>query len=112
MELTQACYEGMLKKLTQTDNFLYYTFKHWIWPRHAGKATRKKKRVRYGARLFVDETGEPWLYIFDPKKDSANDLEKGELDEVLTSDDSVDTVSESDSGCGHVHDNVDTTNSA
>jgi hypothetical protein len=80
-ELVQACYEGMLKKLTQHDGFLFYTFKHWAYKRRATRDSRKKRRLRYGARLFVDETGAPWLYIFDPKRDKIEALEKGTLQE-------------------------------
>jgi hypothetical protein len=99
IELIQACYEGMLKKLTQTDAFLFYYFKHWIWKRYAGAETKKKKRVRYGARLFIDEDGMPWLYIFNPKRDDGHELTKGELREDPESDDSTDPVSEPDDQC-------------
>ena len=99
IELVQACYEGMLKKLTQHDSFLYYTFKMWIWGRYANAATRKKQRVRYGARLFIDEDGAPWLYIFNPKRDDGMELIKGELRENPESDNSTDAGDEPDDQC-------------
>jgi len=99
IELVTACYEGMLKRLTQTDSFLFYYFKCWIWGRYANAATRKKQRKRYGARLFIDENGAPWLYIFNPKRDDGHELTKGELREDPTSDDSIDPASEPDNQC-------------
>ena len=78
IELLQYCYDGMLKRLTQSDDFLYYYFKIWYWSRSSPQA-RKKKRGRLGARLFLDpSTGGPWLYIFAPNIDSIEDLERGE----------------------------------
>lgn len=82
-ELLQYTYEGMLKKLTQRDDFLYYPFKVWFWDRHANAKTKKKRRARYGARLFVQEDGSPWMYIFDPKFDAIELLEKGELSDEM-----------------------------
>lgn len=78
IELLQYCYEGMIKRLTQTDDFVYYSFKIWYWGRNNPKA-KKKKRARLGARLFLDpSTGGPWLYIFNERVDSIDDLECGE----------------------------------
>lgn len=108
-ELLQHAYEGMLKKLTQTDDFLYYPFKCWYWDRHAGPKTKKKRRARYGARLFVNEDGMPWMYIFDLKHDRIENLEKAELNEDVESDSSADPAGEYYSPSGHVHDQVDAT---
>lgn len=81
IELLQYCYDGMLKKLTQQDDFLYYPFKIWYWDRNRPQA-KKKRRARLGARLFLDpSTGGPWLYIFNEKVDSIDALEPGELPE-------------------------------
>ena len=73
-ELLASCYEGMLKKLTQTDDFVFYEFKHWFWERYATAAKSKKEKAKLGARLFLGEDGGPWLYIFDPVMDNGSDL--------------------------------------
>lgn len=76
--LMQYCYDGMMKKLTQTDDFLFYYFKVWYWDRERPNA-KKQRRARLGARLFLDpSTGGPWLYIFRPGVDSIDALKQGE----------------------------------
>lgn len=80
-ELISSCYDGMIKRLTQDDEFVYYKFKHWFWPPLANANTKKKRKRTFGARLFLNENGEPWLYIFDIERDSIEALEKGELNE-------------------------------
>ena len=108
-ELMQYAYEGMLKKLTQQDDFLYYPFKVWFWDRDANAKTKKKRRRRYGARLFVQEDGSPWMYIFDPRADRIERLEKGELSDEVEQVNGAGVASESDGPSGHVHDQVDAT---
>ena len=77
-KLLAYCYEGMAKKLTQTDDFIFYYFKIWYWSRTKPKA-KKASRARLGARLFLDpSTGGPWMYIFHPSVDSIDTLKKGE----------------------------------
>ena len=79
IELLQYCYEGMTKRLTQSDDFVYYHFKIWYWSRAKPNA-KKKKRARLGARLLIDpSTGGPWLYIFNERVDTIDALEVGEL---------------------------------
>lgn len=81
VELLQYCYNGMAKRLATEDSFLYYYFKTWYWRRHHPDA-KKKKRARLGARLFLDPSTEgPWMYIFDPRVDTVDALEKGEPSE-------------------------------
>jgi len=78
MELLQYCYDGMLKRLTKSEDFLFYRFKVWYWGRE-NPAAKKKKRTRLGARLFLDpSTGGPWLYIFNERVDTIDMLKKGE----------------------------------
>jgi len=77
-KLLAYCYEGMAKKLTQTDDFVFYYFKIWYWSRTKPKA-KKQARARLGARLFLDpSTNAPWMYIFHPNVDSIDMLEPGE----------------------------------
>lgn len=111
-ELMQYAYEGMLKKLTQADDFLYYPFKVWFWDKDANAKTKKKRRRRYGARLFVNEDGTPWMYVFDPRFDRIETLQKGELSDEIQSDSSDPAAGEPDGGRGHVHDSVDATDGA
>jgi hypothetical protein len=105
----QYAYEGMLKKLSQQDDFLYYPFKVWFWDRHANANTKKKRRRRFGARLFVQEDGSPWMYIFDPRTDRIEALEKGDLSDEVEQVNGAGVASESDSPSGHVHDQLDAT---
>ncbi len=107
-ELIQYAYEGMLKKLSQQDDFLYYPFKCWFWDRDANAETKKKRRRRFGARLFVQEDGTPWMYIFDPRTDRIEALEKGDLSDEMEQVNGAGVAGEPDSAGGHVHDSVDT----
>jgi hypothetical protein len=82
VELLQYCYDGMLKKLSVEDDFILYYFKVWYFdrdlPKKVGRKLPKKKRARLAARLFRDpDTQGPWLYIFNPKEDSIDELTKG-----------------------------------
>lgn len=101
-ELLQSCYDGMLKRLTQEDDFVFYYFKTRYWPADAGSGIRKKKRARLGARLFLDPSTEgPWLYIFDPEADTADQLEQGDPPdeaEIATSDGVPDALDETVEG--------------
>jgi len=82
--LLAACYEGMVKKLTQTDDFVFYYFKIWFWNRDKPKA-KKMSRARLGARLLLSpSTNDPWMYIFDPNVDHIDMLEPGEAPEEET----------------------------
>lgn len=77
-KLLEACYEGMTKRLTQEETFLWYTFKIFYWNRKR-KAATKMQSGKLAARLFLDpETGGPWLYIYVPNVDGVDDLEAGE----------------------------------
>ena len=77
-ELLQHCYEGMTKKLTQEDDFVFYTFKVWFWSRNRPRA-KKKQKMRLGARLFLNpSTKGPWMYIFAPNVDHIDMLKRGE----------------------------------
>ena len=80
-ELLASCYTGMLKRLTQTDDFVFYKFKHFYWPVNATAVARKKCKRQFGARLFLDSQELPWLYIFDLDWDSIENLKKAELQE-------------------------------
>ena len=86
MRLLQFCFEGMTKRLTQSDDFVFYYFKVWFWSRDRPDA-RKQARARLGVRLFIDpSTGGPWMYIFNPRVDSIDALEKGEPDDGVPED--------------------------
>jgi len=82
-ELLQYCYAGMARKLAGgDDDFLWYNFKIWYWARNQPHS-KKKKRARLAARLFLDPTTDgPWMYIFSPDDDSIDTLEKGEAPDV------------------------------
>ena len=74
----QACYDGMAKKLSVSDDFVYYDFKLWYWDREAPKAS-KQRRIKLGARLLLDpSTDGPWMYIFNPYVDLIDELEEGQ----------------------------------
>lgn len=81
-ELLTYAWEGMLKRLAVSDDFLQYFFKIWYWGKTVPKASKKKTRTRLGARLFLDpDTGGPWLYIYSTfRNDTLDDLKKGEAE--------------------------------
>ena len=88
VELITAVWEGMLKRLAADradEGFVWFPFKFWYWPATAQMVNRKppkKKRIRLGARLFLDPiTDEPWLYVFDTNKDDGSELEKADTKE-------------------------------
>ena len=77
IELLQYCYDGMIKKLAVQDDFVFYQFKVWYWC-SVNRTKKKKRRAMLAARLFQDpDTQGPWLYIFNPKEDSIDELTKG-----------------------------------
>ena len=79
LELLQYAYDGMIKALSVSDDFVSYWFKVWYWQRDASKTKKKKGRTRLGARLFrTPEDGTPWLYIYNPAKDTLDELTSGE----------------------------------
>lgn len=78
-ELIASCYQGMIKRLSVDDTFVFYKFKHFYWDRYASAFTKKKHKVKLGARLFLDSSGVPWLYIFDLERDKIESLKKGTL---------------------------------
>lgn len=75
-EVIASCYDGMIKRLTQDDEFVFYKFNHWFWPADATGREKKKRKKKLGARLFLDKDEKPWLYIFDIARDKIDDLEK------------------------------------
>lgn len=77
-ELLTACFNGLGKALAKTDDMLYFQFKHWYKERARPRA-KKRTRVKLGARLLLNpSSGEPWLLLFHPEYDFANQLKKGE----------------------------------
>jgi hypothetical protein len=84
--LLRSCYDGMTKRLAKNDDFVFYEFYHWYWRRNQ-PAAKKMKKVRLGARLFLDPSTEgPWMYIFDPRVDTIDKLERGQPGETPESD--------------------------
>lgn len=78
IELLQACYQGLGKALAKQDDMLYFKFKHWF--KHRGQPRAKKHvKAKLAARLLLHPgTGEPWLLIFHPDRDTCALLKKGE----------------------------------
>lgn len=79
-ELIVHAYDGMIKRLATSDDFVFYKFKCWFWDRYASRDAKKKRMDKFGARLFLDKDGSPWMYIFDLKKDRIENLEKGKFE--------------------------------
>lgn len=78
-ELLTASWEGMMKRLAVSDDFVQYFFKIWYWNKSDAKTKKKKRRARLGARLFLNpDTGGPWLYIFSTSVDTIDTLKQGE----------------------------------
>lgn len=77
-ELLQSCFQGLGKALAKQDDMLYFQFKHWYKDRARPRA-KKSVKIKLGARLMLHpDSGEPWLLLFHPTYDFANQLEKGE----------------------------------
>ncbi len=80
MELLESCYKGLSKALSVNDDMLYFSFVHWYVPKGRPNA-KKRAKTKLGARLLLHpETEEPWLLLFDPEYDFADQLKKGEHD--------------------------------
>lgn len=63
--------EGLEAKSAVDEGFLWFPFKIWYHDRKQPRA-KKQKRARLGARLFLTENGEPWIYVFDLKEAQDN----------------------------------------
>ena len=85
-ELLEACYHGLGKALSVNDDMVAFTFDHWYMKKNKPKA-KKRGHTKLGARLLLHpETGEPWLLLFDPVYDFANQLKRGDPPDDSSSD--------------------------